>query len=150
LRILSGLYGLLRPLDLMQPYRLEMGTRLATKRGKDLYAFWGDQITEALNESLTAAKAQALVNLASEEYFKSVKPAKLDRPVITPVFEEWKGGGYKIVSFFAKRARGLMARYAIENKLTKPEQLKDFDSEGYGFDAKASNESRWIFRRRAA
>ena len=149
LRILSGLYGLLRPLDLMQPYRLEMGTRLATKRGKDLYAFWGDQITEALNESLTAAKAQVLVNLASEEYFKSVKPAKLDRPVITPVFEEWKGGGYKIVSFFAKRARGLMARYAIENKLTKPEQLKDFDSEGYGFDAKASNEARWIFRRRA-
>ena len=150
LRILSGLYGLLRPLDLMQPYRLEMGTRLATKRGKDLYAFWGDQITEALNESLTVAKAQALVNLASEEYFKSVKPAKLDRPVITPVFEEWKGGGYKIVSFFAKRARGLMARYAIEHKLTKPEQLKDFDSEGYGFDAKASNEARWIFRRRAA
>jgi cytoplasmic iron level regulating protein YaaA (DUF328/UPF0246 family) len=150
LRILSGLYGLLRPLDLMQPYRLEMGTRLATKRGKDLYAFWGDQITEALNESLTVAKAQALVNLASEEYFKSVKPAKLDRPVITPVFEEWKGGGYKIVSFFAKRARGLMARYAIEHKLTKPEQLKDFDSEGYGFDAKASNEARWIYRRRAA
>ena len=150
LRILSGLYGLLRPLDLMQPYRLEMGTRLATKRGKDLYAFWGDQITEALNESLTVAQAQALVNLASEEYFKSVKPAKLDRPVITPVFEEWKGGGYKIVSFFAKRARGLMARYAIEHKLTKPEQLKDFDSEGYAFDAKASNEARWIFRRRTA
>ena len=150
LRILSGLYGLLRPLDLMQPYRLEMGTRLATKRGKDLYAFWGDQITEALNESLTVAKAQALVNLASEEYFKSVKPAKLDRPVITPVFEEWKGGDYKIVSFFAKRARGLMARYAIEHKLTKAEELKDFDSEGYGFDAKASNEARWIFRRRAA
>ena len=150
LRILSGLYGLLRPLDLMQPYRLEMGTRLATKRGKDLYAFWGDQITEALNESLTVAKAQALVNLASEEYFKSVKPAKLDRPVITPVFEEWKGGGYKIVSFFAKRARGLMARYAIEHKLSKPEQLKDFDSEGYAFDAKASNEARWVFRRRTA
>jgi cytoplasmic iron level regulating protein YaaA (DUF328/UPF0246 family) len=150
LRILSGLYGLLRPLDLMQPYRLEMGTRLATKRGKDLYAFWGDQITEALNESLTVAKAQALVNLASEEYFKSVKPAKLNRPVITPVFEEWKGGGYKIVSFFAKRARGLMARYAIEHKLTKPEQLKDFDSEDYAFDAKASNEARWIFRRRTA
>jgi uncharacterized protein len=150
LRILSGLYGLLRPLDLMQPYRLEMGTCLATKRGKDLYAFWGDQITEALNDSLTVAKAEALVNLASEEYFKSVKPAKLDRPVITPVFEEWKGGGYKIVSFFAKRARGLMARYAIEHKLTKTEQLKDFDSEGYSFDAKASNEARWIFRRRAA
>lgn len=150
LRILSGLYGVLRPLDLMQPYRLEMGTRLATKRGKDLYAFWGDQITEALNMSLNAAKAEVLVNLASEEYFKSVKPAKLDRPVITPVFEEWKGGGYKIVSFFAKRARGLMARYAIEHKLTKAEQLKDFDSEGYTFDAKVSNESRLVFRRRAA
>ncbi len=150
LRILSGLYGVLRPLDLMQPYRLEMGTRLATKRGKDLYAFWGEQITEALNESLKTAKAGALVNLASEEYFKSVKPAKLDCPVITPVFEEWKGGGYKIVSFFAKRARGLMARYAIEQKLTSPEQLKDFDSEGYGFDTKASNQQRYVFRRRAA
>jgi cytoplasmic iron level regulating protein YaaA (DUF328/UPF0246 family) len=150
LRILSGLYGVLRPLDLMQPYRLEMGTRLATKRGKDLYAFWGEQITEALNESLKTAKAGALVNLASEEYFKSVKPAKLDCPVITPVFEEWKGGGYKIVSFFAKRARGLMARYAIEHKLTSPEQLKDFDSEGYGFDTKASNQQRYVFRRRAA
>ena len=150
LRILSGLYGVLRPLDLMQPYRLEMGTRLTTKRGKDLYAFWGDEITEAINASLKAAKAAALVNLASEEYFKSVKPAKLDYPVITPVFEEWKGGGYKIVSFFAKRARGLMTRYAIEHKLTKPEQLKEFDSEGYAFDAKVSNESRWIFRRRTA
>jgi len=149
-RILSGLYGVLRPLDLMQPYRLEMGTRLATKRGKDLYAFWGDQITEALNESLKLSKAEALINLASEEYFKSVKPAQLNRPVMTPVFEEWKGGGYKIVSFFAKRARGLMARYAIEEKLTKPEQLKEFDSEGYTFDAKASTESRWVFRRRAA
>ena len=150
LRILSGLYGVLRPLDLMQPYRLEMGTRLTTKRGKDLYAFWGDEITQAINASLKAANAAALVNLASEEYFKSVKPAKLDHPVITPVFEEWKGGGYKIVSFFAKRARGLMTRYAIEHKLTNPEQLKEFDSEGYAFDAKVSNETRWIFRRRAA
>jgi cytoplasmic iron level regulating protein YaaA (DUF328/UPF0246 family) len=147
---LSGLYGVLRPLDLMQPYRLEMGTRLTTKRGKDLYAFWGDQITEALNTSLNEVKADVLVNLASEEYFKSVKPAKLDHPVITPVFEEWKGGSYKIVSFFAKRARGLMARYAIEHKLTKAEQLKDFDSEGYAFDAKVSNESRLVFRRRSA
>jgi len=150
LRILSGLYGVLRPLDLMQPYRLEMGTRLTTQRGKDLYAFWGDQITEALNTSLNEVKADVLVNLASEEYFKSVKPAKLDHPVITPVFEEWKGGSYKIVSFFAKRARGLMARYAIEHKLNKAEQLKDFDSEGYAFDAKVSNESRWVFRRRSA
>ena len=150
LRILSGLYGLLRPLDLMQPYRLEMGTRLSTKRGKDLYAFWGDEITDALNQALLAAKAEVLVNLASEEYFKSVRPAKLNRPVITPVFEEWKGGGYKIVSFFAKRARGLMARYAIENKLTKPEQLKAFDVEGYRFDTKVSGDARYVFRRRSS
>ena len=150
LRILSGLYGVLRPLDLMQPYRLEMGTRLATKRGKDLYAFWGDEITDALNQALAAAKAGALVNLASEEYFKSVRTAKLAKPTITPVFEEWKGGRYKIVSFFAKRARGLMARYAIEHKLTAPEQLQDFDSEGYAFDAKASDGIRFVFRRRSA
>jgi cytoplasmic iron level regulating protein YaaA (DUF328/UPF0246 family) len=150
LRILSGLYGVLRPLDLMQPYRLEMGTRLATKRGKDLYAFWGDEITNALNQALAAAKAGALVNLASEEYFKSVRVAKLAKPIITPVFEEWKGGRYKIVSFFAKRARGLMARYAIEHKLTAPEQLQDFDSEGYAFDAKASDGARYVFRRRSA
>lgn len=150
LRILSGLYGLLRPLDLMQPYRLEMGTRLNTKRGKDLYAFWGDEITDALNQAMLAAKAEALVNLASEEYFKSVRPAKLNYPIITPVFEEWKGGGYKIVSFFAKRARGLMARYAIENKLTKPAQLKAFDIEGYQFDTKASSDVRYVFRRRSS
>ena len=148
LRILSGLYGLLRPMDLMQPYRLEMGTRLPTKRGKDLYAFWGDEITQALNEALAAAKANALVNLASEEYFKSVKTALLDVPVITPVFEDWKGGRYKIISFFAKRARGLMARYAIEHKLKDPEGLKEFDVDGYAFDAKASGELEWVFRRR--
>ena len=140
LRILSGLYGLLRPMDLMQPYRLEMGTKLPTKRGKDLYAFWGDDITQALNEALADAKAKALVNLASEEYFKSVRPALLDVPVITPVFEDWKSGRYKIISFFAKRARGLMARYAIEHKLKNPEGLKHFDSDGYAFDAKASGD----------
>lgn len=150
LRILSGLYGLLRPLDLMQPYRLEMGTRLANLRGKDLYAFWGDEITQALNKALAAAKSTALVNLASEEYFKSVRPALLDVPVITPVFEDWKGGQYKIISFFAKRARGLMARYAIESKLTRPERLKDFDREGYAFDEDVSDATRWVFRRRQA
>jgi cytoplasmic iron level regulating protein YaaA (DUF328/UPF0246 family) len=149
LRILSGLYGLLRPMDLMQPYRLEMGTRLATKRGKDLYAFWGDEITQALNQASAAAKATALVNLASEEYFKSVRPALLEVPVVTPVFEDWKDGRYKIISFFAKRARGLMARYAIEHKLKDPEALKAFDSDGYAFEAKASNERQWVFRRRA-
>lgn len=148
LRILSGLYGLLRPLDLMQPYRLEMGTRLANAHGKDLYAFWGDEITQALNEALAAAGATALVNLASEEYFKSVRPRLLDVPVITPVFEDWKGGRYKIISFFAKRARGLMARYAIEHKITKPEKLKAFDVDGYAFDPEASAEATWVFRRR--
>ena len=149
LRILSGLYGLLRPMDLMQPYRLEMGTKLPTKRGKDLYAFWGDEITQALNTALADAKAKALVNLASEEYFKSVKPALLDVPVITPVFEDWNGGRYKIISFFAKRARGLMARYAIEHKIKNPEGLKEFDVDGYAFEAKASGETNWVFRRRA-
>lgn len=150
LRILSGLYGLLRPLDLMQPYRLEMGTRLANTRGKDLYAFWGDEITKALNATLAERKSTALVNLASEEYFKSVRPRLLDVPVITPVFEDWKGGKYKIISFYAKRARGLMARYAIEKKITRPEALKGFDSEGYAYDENASGEFSWVFRRRAA
>ncbi len=149
-RILSGLYGLLRPLDLMQPYRLEMGTKLANKRGKDLYAFWGSEITQALNAALADSKAKALVNLASEEYFKSVKPAELDVPVITPVFEDWKNGKYKIISFFAKRARGLMARYAIDHKITKPEGLKSFNSDDYAFDDAASDASNWIFRRRVA
>ena len=149
-RILSGLYGLLRPLDLMQPYRLEMGTKLANKRGKDLYAFWGSEITQALNAALADSKSKALVNLASEEYFKSVKPAELGVPVITPVFEDWKNGKYKIISFFAKGARGLMARYAIDHKITKPEGLKAFDSDGYAFDEAASDADTWVFRRRIA
>ena len=148
LRILSGLYGVLRPLDLMQPYRLEMGTRLANARGKDLYAFWGERVTEALNAVLTRQKAKALVNLASEEYFKSVRPALLKAPVITPVFEDWKGGRYKVISFHAKRARGLMTRFAAENGIVDPELLKDFDLEGYRFDAKASGAASWVFRRR--
>jgi len=148
-RILSGLYGLLRPLDLMQAYRLEMGTRLANVRGKDLYAFWGESVTAALNEDIAATGATALVNLASEEYFKSVKPKLLDVPLVAPVFEDWKNGNYKIISFFAKRARGMMARYAIERKLKDPEALKDFDTDGYAFDPKASGEYSWVFRRRA-
>ena len=150
LRILSGLYGVVRPLDLMQPYRLEMGTKLSNARGKDLYAFWADEVTASLNASLQTQKSKALVNLASEEYFKSVKPASLVVPVITPVFEDWKGGKYKIISFYAKRARGLMARYAIEKKITRPELLKDFDSEGYAFDLKGSDDRHWLFRRRIA
>ncbi|QQC65131.1 peroxide stress protein YaaA [Paraburkholderia ginsengisoli] len=151
-RVLSGLYGLLRPLDLLQPYRLEMGTRFANPRGKDLYAFWGERITHALNAQLkkNTVASRVLVNCASGEYFKSVKPKLLEAPVVTPVFEDWKGGRYKIISFHAKRARGLMARYAVENRLERPEQLKEFDAEGYGFDAAASNDSTYVFRRRVA
>jgi cytoplasmic iron level regulating protein YaaA (DUF328/UPF0246 family) len=147
LRILSGLYGLLRPLDLMQAYRLEMGTRLATARGATLYAWWGRLISERLAAELRALDAPALVNLASEEYFKAVQPQLLGVPVITPVFEERKNGGYKIISFYAKRARGLMARHAAERGLTDAQGLKDFDAEGYAFDAAASNATRWVFRR---
>jgi cytoplasmic iron level regulating protein YaaA (DUF328/UPF0246 family) len=148
LRILSGLYGILRPLDLMQPYRLEMGTRLANPRGKDLYAFWAGLVTEAINRELVAQKSKVLVNLASEEYFKVVKPKLLDAEIITPVFEDWKGGKYKIISFYAKRARGLMARYATVKGITRAEKLKAFDSEGYAFNEEASNDNTWVFRRR--
>jgi len=147
-RILSGLYGVLRPLDAMHPYRLEMGTRLANPRGKDLYAFWGERVTAALNADLKEAGAPVLVNLASEEYFKSVKPKLLDVPVITPVFEDWKNGKYKIISFFAKRARGMMARHAAEQGITDVERLKDFDVDGYAYDEAVSTEKSWVFRRR--
>ncbi|WP_206953022.1 peroxide stress protein YaaA [Trinickia acidisoli] len=149
-RVLSGLYGLLRPLDLLQPYRLEMGTRLPNARGKDLYAFWGERITDALNAQLRRGKgaARVLVNCASAEYFKSVRPKRLDARVVTPVFEDWKGGRYKIVSFHAKRARGLMARFAVEHRIDSPEKLKDFAAEGYAFDPTASNDTTFMFRRR--
>lgn len=150
LRILSGLYGVLRPLDLIQPHRLEMGTRLANRRGADLYAFWGERITDGLNRAAREQGARVLLNLASEEYFKSVKPARLDIPVIAPVFEEWKGGKYKIISFYAKRARGLMARYAAVNAIRDPEQLKQFSVDGYAFEPGASDQRRWLFRRRLA
>lgn len=149
LRILSGLYGVLRPLDLMQPYRLEMGTRLANPAGKDLYAFWGDEVTGALNAQIAETHATALVNLASEEYFKVVKPKLLDVPVITPVFLDWKSGKYKVISFYAKRARGLMARYAAIKHLTRPQALKNFDVDGYAFDQTESDETNWIFKRKA-
>ena len=151
-RVLSGLYGLLRPLDLLQPYRLEMGTRLPNARGKDLYAFWGERITEALNAQMKRNKGaqRVLVNCASTEYFKSVRPARLDARVVTPVFEDWKGGRYKIISFHAKRARGLIARFAVENRIDSPDMLKDFAAEGYAFDPAASNEATFVFRRRIA
>jgi cytoplasmic iron level regulating protein YaaA (DUF328/UPF0246 family) len=147
-RILSGLYGLLRPLDLIHPHRLEMGTRLSTTRGKDLYAFWGDTITNGLNRTAREQGAKVLVNLASEEYFKSVKPRQLDVPVIAPVFEDWKNGKYKIISFYAKRARGMLARYAAVNAIRDPEQLKQFDVDGYAFVPEASNDTSWVFRRK--
>ncbi len=148
LRILSGLYGLLRPLDLIQPYRLEMGTRLANARGKDLYAWWGSRITEALKSQLAETGEQVVVNLASEEYFKAVKPRALGVRVVTPVFEDWKNGRYKVISFYAKRARGLMSRYAITRRLACCEGLKGFDSEGYAFAEEASSADAWVFRRR--
>ena len=149
-RILSGLYGLLRPLDLIHPHRLEMGTRLSTARGKDLYAFWGDTITDALNRTAGEKNARVLVNLASEEYFKSVRPRQLTVPVITPVFEDWKNGKYKIISFYAKRARGMLARYAAVNQIRDPEQLKQFDVDGYAYVPEASNDKSWVFRRKVA
>ncbi|GGY04144.1 peroxide stress protein YaaA [Paludibacterium paludis] len=147
LAILSGLYGVLRPLDLMQPYRLEMGTRLATPRGKGLYAFWGDIITDTLNERLAEDDEPVLVNLASEEYFKSVRKASLKARIIVPVFQDLKGGQYKVISFHAKRARGLMARWAAEHRVADPHALLDFDSEGYRYDAAASDGDTWVFRR---
>ncbi len=150
LRILSGLYGLLRPLDRMHPYRLEMGIKLANPAGKDLYTFWGDTITDALNQQAAATGATALVNLASEEYFKSVRPKALDVPVITPVFEDFKNGKYKIISFYAKRARGLMARYAAVKGIVDPVKLKRFNVDGYAFDKADSTDTSWVFRRKLA
>ncbi len=148
LRILSGLYGLLRPLDLLQPYRLEMGTRLENPRGANLYAFWGEKVTEALNEQLVQQRSKVLLNLASEEYFKVVKPAVLQAPIVSPVFLDWKNGQYKIISFYAKRARGLMARYCALNKIRKVEDIKDFDLNGYRFDAAESGSGSWVFKRK--
>ncbi len=146
--ILSGLYGVLRPLDYMQPYRLEMGTALANARGKNLYAFWGSQIAHYLNKRLRSEVAPVVVNLASQEYFKAVDTQTLKARVIDCVFEDYKGGQYKIISFHAKRARGLMARFAAEHQVVLPEQLKGFDAEGYRFDAAASEPLRLVFRRR--
>ncbi len=148
-RILSGLYGVLRPFDLMLPYRLEMGTRLANPRGKDLYAFWGDVPAQALNRIMANDSSAVVVNLASDEYFKAVRCNVLKARVIQPVFQDWKGGGYKIISFFAKRARGLMARYAAERQMEDVEALQGFDVEGYAYDEAASTAAKWVFRRRA-
>lgn len=146
-RILSGLYGILRPLDLMQPYRLEMGTALKNSRGKNLYEFWGTRITERLNFTLQCSEDGLVVNLASQEYFKAIQPKKLQARIITPVFQDQKNGVYKVISFYAKRARGLMVRYAAQNQIEDVEQLKDFDLEGYCFNPAASSENEWVFQR---
>lgn len=150
LRILSGLYGLLRPLDLIQPYRLEMGTTLTNARGKNLYAFWNDKITAALNAELKPRKNAVLVNLASEEYFKAVHPKTLAARVVTPIFKERKGQTFKVVSFFAKKARGAMSRYIIRNRLTDVAALKDFTDDGYAFNAAFSTVDEWVFTREQA
>ena len=145
--ILSGLYGVLRPLDLLQPYRLEMGTRLETPQGSNLYQFWGSTLAQHLNQCLRADTSPVVVNLASQEYFKAVDRKTLKAPVVECVFEDYKGGAYKVISFHAKRARGLMARYAIEHRITTPEGLKHFDSEGYAHAPEVSGLDRLVFRR---
>ncbi|MFC1536813.1 peroxide stress protein YaaA [Pseudomonadota bacterium] len=147
LRILSGLYGLLRPLDLMQPYRLEMGTRLTNERGKNLYDFWGSLITEALNRAVKEQGDNALINLASNEYFKAVKVKELAAEIITPVFKEKRGDTYKIISFSAKKARGLMCRYIIDNQISNPEMIKGFDLDGYAYNPTLASGNEWVFSR---
>lgn len=147
LRILSGLYGLLRPLDLMQPYRLEMGLKFTNQRGKNLYEFWGEQLTDTLNADLVSAKTEVLINLASNEYFKAVKPKLLNADIITPQFKDLKNGQYKMISFFAKKARGLMARYIIDNRITEPEALKSFSEAGYYYSDEQSHGDQWVFLR---
>ncbi len=147
LRMLSGLYGLLRPLDLMMPYRLEMGTRLENPRGHNLYEFWGDIITNLINEDLEQAGSNVLVNIASDEYYKSVKESKIKAEIIKPVFLDQKNGKYKVISFYAKKARGLMARFIIENQLSSIEDLKSFNTDGYYFDAASSLAGELVFKR---
>lgn len=147
LRILSGLYGLLRPLDLMQAYRLEMGTKFANQGGKNLYEFWDNKITEVLNQDIKGSGNKVLVNLASNEYFKSVQLKQLDSDVITPVFKDFKNGKYKIISFYAKKARGMMAAYIIKNKIKSVEDIKEFDVDGYSFNGEMTSGADWVFTR---
>ena len=147
LRILSGLYGLLRPLDLMQPYRLEMGTRLSTTRGKNLYSFWGHRLADALNGEHEKRPMAALLNLASNEYIKAVPVERLAMPMITAQFQEWRDGKLRTIAFSAKKARGLMARFLVENRIERPEQLQGFADEGYSFQPELSNDGRMLFAR---
>ena len=147
LRILSGLYGMLRPLDLMQAYRLEMGTRFQNERGADLYDFWGDKLSKSLNKIVDAHKDKAIINCASNEYFKAIDKKALKHPIITPVFKEIKDGQAKTLGMFAKRARGMMARYVIQNKIENIEEIKNFDLGGYKFDQNLSKGNDWVFTR---
>lgn len=147
LRMLSGLYGLLKPLDLMQPYRLEMGTKLANDKGSNLYQFWGNVITDKLNEAIAEQGDNVLINLASNEYFKAVKPKNLDAQVITPIFKDCKNGQYKVISFYAKKARGMMARYIIENRIESVADLTKFDTAGYYFAEEESTPTDLVFKR---
>jgi len=147
LRILSGLYGVLRPLDLMQPYRLEMGTSLETESGRNLYQFWGDVITSQVNKALKRQGDEVLVNLASNEYFKSIKPKQITGRIITPQFKEKKGDGYKMIGVFAKKARGMMARYIIRNRISEVEGIKGFAEQGYSFNEPVSDGDNWVFTR---
>ncbi len=149
LRILSGLYGLLRPLDLMQPYRLEMGTRLETDAGSNLYQFWDGRLTAALKKALKQSESNTLINLASNEYFKAVKPKALGARIVTPAFRDYRNGQYRFIQYFAKKARGAMARFVIDERIDDPEGLKDFNRDGYAYNAELSNTDEWVFTRRA-
>ncbi|HAO25929.1 MAG TPA: peroxide stress protein YaaA, partial [Methylophaga sp.] len=146
LRILSGLYGVLRPLDLIQPYRLEMGTPFQNDAGRDLYSFWGEKLQESL-QAEPALSDGVLINLASNEYFKAVNAKKLNATIITPVFKDWKNGQYKMISFYAKKARGLMSRYIIDQQINSPEKLKQFDLDGYRYSDEMSQKNDWVFIR---
>lgn len=147
LGILSGLYGVLKPLDLIQPYRLEMGTKLKNERGDNLYEFWGEAVTDIINARMADSDDKVLINLASNEYFKVIKKKALNAEIITPRFEDEKNGQYKVISFYAKKARGLMVKYAADNKLTNAEQLKEFDLAGYYYVDELSDDKTWTFRR---
>jgi len=148
LRILSGLYGLLRPLDLMQAYRLEMGLKLPIKKTKNLYEFWDNQVTEKINAEFKKQKENTLINLASNEYFKVIKKKELNGTIITPAFKEARDGGFKMIGIYAKRARGLMSRYIIKNRIKDSEELKAFDLDGYKFNKKLSTDTDWTFTRK--
>ncbi len=147
LRILSGLYGVLKPLDLMQPYRLEMGTKFGVGRAKDLYSFWGDKITKKIQEAINESGTKILVNLASNEYYKSIDTKKMDAEIVTPAFKDMKNGEYKMISFFAKKARGLMTRFILENNIENASDLQAFDAEGYVFNPRLSKPGKPVFTR---